>query len=174
MPVTQVRTGYGRGQCTEASIASLLEVELEAVPDLWAGPLVPLDAPPEVHQPLLLCEALWRWLREVHQVVWCEVRFPAALELSTVPYAHGRAVRVLFGLDAPDAEPWTEHHVMFGANPAGISHCVVGRYGSVVHDPNPSRAGIVACSGLIFLIPLDRCPEDLPLAARWDLQMGPA
>lgn len=64
-------------------------------------------------------------------------------------------------------------HVMFGPNPGGVSHCVVGRMGTVVWDPNPSRAGLAAVDGLIFLVPLDRCPPDLPLAACWHLEVSP-
>jgi hypothetical protein len=173
-PVTQRRTGYGRGQCTEASLASLLEVALEAVPDLWAVPDVPLDAPPERHQPDEKLHALWRWLREEHQVVWCELRYPVALPLELVPETFLGAVRAVFGVDQLEDSPWTEHHIMFGPAFAGVGHCVVGRHGQIVWDPNPNKVGIRACEGMIFLAPLELCPPDLPLAPRWDLRMeGP-
>lgn len=173
-PVDQVRTGYGCGQCTEASIASLLGVSLDVVPDLWAGPHVPVDAPLEEHQPKERCEALWRWLREVHGVVWCELRFSSLLSGTRIGADFvTQALRMVFPhLRNPEIASWAEHHVMFGPNPSGVEHCVVGRGGAFVHDPNPSRRGIAACSGLIFLVPLEQCPPELPLAARWDLEVS--
>ncbi len=170
-PITQTRTGYGRGNCTEAALASILEVELATLPELWAGPHVPFDAPPDMHQPTERCEALWRHLREVHSVVWCEMRFPRRLQLSEVDaYTVVSAYQAVLG----PAPATLEHHVMFGPNPGGVSHCVVGRMGAVVWDPNPSRAGLAAVDGLIFLVPLALCPPDLPLAAAWHLQLGEA
>ena len=170
--VTQIRMGYGQGQCTEASLASLLELPLDAVPDLWAGPGVPPDAPPEAHQPMERCEALWRWLREERGVVWCEARFPMALPLEAIAPSTVRGVvgSILPHVDDLDA-PWVEHHILFGPNISGVGHCVVGRYGRVVWDPNPHRVGIVACEGMIFLVPVALCPSDLPLAARWNLSV---
>lgn len=41
-----------------------------------------------------------------------------------------------------------------GSNPAGVAHTVVWREGAMVHDPNPSRAGIVKVEAVGFLIPL--------------------
>lgn len=167
-PITQTRTGYGRGNCTEAALASILEVELATLPELWAGPHVPLDAPPEAHQPRERCDALWRHLREVHGVVWCEAKFSRRLSLEEVDaFTVASAYQATIG----DVPADLEHHVMFGPNPGGVSHCVVGRMGTIVWDPNPSRAGLVAVDGLIFLVPLDCCPPDLPLAAAWRLEV---
>ena len=74
IPVTQTRTGYGCGNCTEAGIASLLGVALEDLPDIWAGPHVPDDAPAEEHQPLANRIRLWEWLKREHSVQLCGVK----------------------------------------------------------------------------------------------------
>ena len=147
-PVTQIRTGYGRGQCTEAAIASILEVELNEVPDLWAGPHVPLSAPPRDHQPLERHEALWAWLKDRGRM-WCWGEFAARpLPLNPADYPH------------LDWLPWEGHHLMAGPNPDGVEHMVVGKAGRLAWDPNPTRRGIVACNAAGFLLPLDDCPPE--------------
>ena len=141
-PVTQVRTGYGRGQCTEAAIASILECRLDEVPELWGGPSVPVDAPPEEQQPQENHERLWAWLQtRGFLFAWGE------FSERPVPLLYLR-----FG-EAFDDLPWAGFHLMAGPNPDGVQHMVVARGGGVAWDPNPSRRGITACSAVGFLLP---------------------
>lgn len=39
--------------------------------------------------------------------------------------------------------PQTCHHMMYGYTVRGTYHAVVARNGAVVHDPHPSKAGII-------------------------------
>lgn len=46
-------------------------------------------------------------------------------------------------------------HLMIGDTVRGLKHAVVGRNGSVVWDPHPSRAGLTTVTEMEFLIPLN-------------------
>lgn len=46
------------------------------------------------------------------------------------------------------------YYIMGGKSPRG-DHAVVARGGEIVHDPHPSRVGLVAREDAIILIPLD-------------------
>lgn len=163
-PVHQVRTGYGRGQCTEAAIASLLGVPLDAVPDLWAGPHVPADAPPEAHQPLHNLIRMWHWLKQTHGVQLCGVALAEPMPLRD---AWERACSVVVW--PVETAEWARFHLASGPNPDGVGHYVVCDRGELAHDPNPSRRGIVACRHVQWLVPLELVPDDareLP-SAEW-------
>lgn len=160
IPVDQIRTGRGRGQCTEASIASVLEVPLEAVPDLWAGPEVPEDAPDEDHQPMELRERLWAWMLKEFGVVEIGVHFtdyprnPLSAWAAAVQFFQDH-----FGIDL--TKPEHEYQLLIGPNPDGHSHQVVGHRGIVVHDPNPSRRGITECTHVAWLLPITLVPAEV-------------
>jgi hypothetical protein len=163
-PVTQTRTGYGRGNCTEATIASLLGVGIEEVPDIWAGPGTPDDAPPGVHQPPEKMAELWRWLLERHGVV--EAGMKLTKRNAGIPahlfHAEGwPTVEELFPVHIgstmqPD---WAVFHMMVGPNPDGVSHAIIGHRGIPVWDPNPLRRGITHCHSVYFLVPVDLIPS---------------
>ena len=161
IPVDQIRTGFGRGQCTEASIASLLGIPLADVPDLWAGP----DA--EEQQPQSNRIRMWEWMKSHHGVMQCAVQFAKPMPiLEAWEFAMTDSAIVEWG-KATDG-----YHLADGDNPDGCAHYVVCRNGAMVHDPNPRRRGIVAAAGLSWLIPLGLVPEDareLP-AAVWTLE----
>lgn len=150
--ITQTRTGYGRGQCTEASIASLLEVPLETVPDIWAGPYAPLDA----QQPLELSIKMWEWLKREHGVMLCGIKLRE--RAPTIREAWLRADG-LFPFDWSESE-WARYHIAIGPNPDGVEHCVVAERGELAWDPNPRRRGIVACQFVQWLVPLCLFPAD--------------
>lgn len=163
----QVRTGYGRGQCTEAAIASILGVPLEAVPDLWAGPDVPDDAPAHVHQPIERLLAMWAWLKSDHDVMLCgvrlSVRMPVEVAWERSIYTMARAG---FHVDSLD---WSAYHLASGPNPDGHGHYVVCNLGRVVHDPNPKQRGIINAEHIQWLVPLGLVPDsarDMP-SAEW-------
>ena len=53
------------------------------------------------------------------------------------------------------AWPWYDcYHIMTGPTERGTHHAVVGYDGEMVHDPHPSRAGLLSCDGLVFLVSL--------------------
>ncbi|MCA9494711.1 MAG: hypothetical protein KC621_32505 [Myxococcales bacterium] len=149
-PVWQRRTGYGRGQCTEATIASLLEVELDAVPQLWAGPEVPDAAPPEEQQPDENHDRLRRWLLDRHGRMWVAVHL-----LTAAPVAVGDAwvlaseMLESLGIDA-FAAAWRWHGAG-GPSHRGVPHLVVAEAGRIRHDPNPTAPGLAACNTILWL-----------------------
>jgi len=38
-----------------------------------------------------------------------------------------------------------EHYILIGLSERGILHCVIGKEGMIVHDPHPSKAGLLDC-----------------------------
>lgn len=132
--VDQTRTGMPSGNCMEACIASLLEVPLSDVPDLGDKK----DSDWEWCQIVLT-----NWL--VTQGFWW-VDFSIGDEKYADFFKKHRI---------PD-NAWV---VLCGDNPDGIAHAVVGQKISgellMIHDPNPSRRGIVKIDSIMVLIPID-------------------
>jgi hypothetical protein len=134
-PFTQTDTTHGN--CWQTAAACILDTEPVALPDQVAI---------EGHgRTKLYSNALQAYLREHHgmayQTIW------------RVAFA-GLSVRVFDGL-----------HLMIGPTVRtaghGLKHCVVGRNGSVVHDPHPSRAGLLSvdCWEVIAPLPADMLAE---------------
>lgn len=140
--VTQTRTGFPAGNCTEATIASLLGVDLESVPQLWSGDLDAKDYAEA--QPPERMVALLDWMEREHGVRWVEWRLhePCGLPIAAVDLPR----RDLLDMSRP--------HVLVGPNPDGVPHCVVGQGGDVRWDPNPARRGIVAVTHIGALVPV--------------------
>ena len=46
------------------------------------------------------------------------------------------------------------YHLLAGLNPDGLGHMVVAENGIIVHDPNPSRKGIIAVEEILIFVPL--------------------
>jgi hypothetical protein len=46
------------------------------------------------------------------------------------------------------------HYIACGPSERGLQHCVVHRYGEMVHDPHPSRVGIKAITDWVFIVKL--------------------
>jgi hypothetical protein len=167
--VGQVRTGFGRGQCTEASIASLLGVNLNEVPDLWAGP----DAGPtaDEQQPFENRVRLWEWLKSEHQVMLLGVKLLQSWTDLTAAYIHACK---LFPFNV-GREPWARYHLIIGHNPDGVWHQICGKRGIPVWDPNPSHRGLINVQWFEWLVPLDVVREsfddvsDMP-CAEWQEQ----
>lgn len=138
IPVTQTRIGRPHGNCTEACIASVLEVGIDAVPDLydpdheWGSP--------DFRKAQFL--RLHTWLLEVHGLKYVQILAPPR-----------RALPVFAEL-LEDAF-FTTHHLLMGYNPDGVGHCTVGLAGRMVWDPNPLRRGIVDADEVVYLLPAD-------------------
>jgi len=50
------------------------------------------------------------------------------------------------------------HYLAGGKSPRGIPHSVIYYEGEMVHDPHPSRAGLVEISDYTFLVSVIICP----------------
>lgn len=138
-PVDQVRVGIPAGQCTEASVASLLNVSLDAVPELWDEQQTTLERP--VRSSVRLYAFV---LSQGYQ--WAQYDF------GDTPVEQFD----LDGLQLPPAhlELALGYHLMLGHNPGGAPHMCVGLAGMVAHDPNPSRAGLARVDSISVLVPL--------------------
>ncbi len=109
-----------RGNCLQATVASILELELEDVPNFQ-------EAPEEIG----FWGMFYRYLRGRGFVVLEIQRESLVLEPDCLYLAHGDS-------------------------PRGVKHSVVYRKGRLVHDPHPSRAGLVGDPDYIcLLIPID-------------------
>jgi hypothetical protein len=149
-PVTQLRVGRPSGQCTEACIASLLEVPLEEVPDLWDPTHPDADADGRTAE---AWERLYAWIRS-KGFVWAWGPLPAPLALDAVELDR------LLPPDGVRALP-DGHHMLGGPNPDGAPHWVVARHGKVVWDPNPTRRGITRVEEIGGVFRIELMPEDV-------------
>lgn len=121
-----------KGNCFAACVASLLRLPITEVPNFVNDP----DGWPE---------NLHGWLRERGMgYLWLIVKDE-----------HGNAARLeelplqLRSMGAIGL------HLIYGTSPRGHLHSCVGDGGVLVHDPHPSRAGLVDVNGVGFIFPLD-------------------
>lgn len=143
--VTQTRTGFPAGNCTEAALASLLGCDIEDVPVLWSGDMGATtddDAqPPERFAAMLdwLHDRGWEW-REWRLAEPVAPPVPEAAYLAASGWRGG----------------WSAPHFLAGPNQDGIAHMVIGSRGVVLWDPNPTRRGIVAVTHIGQLWPVEK------------------
>jgi hypothetical protein len=130
-PVDQIVFGYPHGDCTRACVASIFELSSEEVPN-WAAE----------HQS---DDQLW-----ASYLLWLKAR---GFRLVTVRGAGVENRQVII-------EGWNDQYVVLGGpSPRGsFGHCVVGlvslRGMEVVHDPHPSRAGLVKIDDVHLFVPI--------------------
>lgn len=117
------------GNCFQACIASILEMPLEAVPHL-AGNAEKNGT---------------NWREDTNMFL---KQF--GLHLISVPPEHLSPRR-------KDGGPMLlGYYLMAGQTTRGFGlHAVIGKDGEMVHDPHPSRAGILAIEQIDFFVPLD-------------------
>lgn len=125
IPVDQDRFGDPDGNCLQACLASLLELQLHEVPH-FVGEAWRAD--------------LGEWLRA--RGLW------ALLFAPPIPST------------IDDAAAWLDETVLgyaivSGQTPRGLLHATVWRAGQLVHDPHPSRAGLLGVEDVIVLVPID-------------------
>lgn len=155
--MTQERTGSPSGQCVEACVASLLGLELQQVPDLW----VLSGRPSDPAQRLPGQAALFGWLHG-HGLMWVR----GAVHRQRLPLD-------LTPLDAPGAALVVAPHILVGENQGGVRHAVVGHFGRVLWDPNPSRQGLAWVDGVVALRPLSSIPPHLHGELALEISMYP-
>ena len=120
LPVMQSRTG-ANGNCMEASLASLLELPLDAVPDLGTNA---------------------QWLprladflsgRGLYYILVAPLD-PEEQHILTPMFARGDV-----------------YHIIEGISPRGGPHACVGCNGELVHDPHPGGHGLAKVDGFGFI-----------------------
>jgi len=118
--VTQTRLGAPDGNCLEAAIATLLQIPIDAVPDLRAvnGHL------PEA--------ARWELARRRRPVLQ---RWLAS---------HGLRLVGGSGFPPPEHAGW---YIASGPGPRGLRHAVVYSQGQLAWDPHPDRTGLYYADG---------------------------
>lgn len=117
-PVTQTRFGWPEGNCLMACVASILEVDLEALPDLYEAQQEREDG---------------SWWNALHEALkergWSCVYVGWDTDIAA---PQGYAIA---GGDSPREDVVNDK----GEN---AGHTVVVKDGRVVHDPHPSRDGL--------------------------------
>ena len=130
-PVDQTEFGEGHGNCFSACIASLLNR--------------PLSDLAEFHR---LYTAWGRAMIAGGKLPW-ETRCAPVEELARVT---GHAVAHLHSA----LEPFVPqgYAIASGPSPRGVDHSCVSLDGRIVHDPHPSRAGLVSIEYYAKLLPV--------------------
>lgn len=141
-PVTQVRTGDGAGQCTEATYASILGVELSEIPDLLG---------PEGKRTYKQWVTVYDYLMGEFGLKILTVFIPRT-PIEDVEDAFDE-LRV--HNDWLHELPWDKPHVILGLNPGSVGHMCVGVNRRLVWDPNPRRRGLTHIDGFEFLLDTD-------------------
>lgn len=143
-PVTQSRTGFPSGNCTEASIASILEIPLDAVPDLYA-----ID--PNRKEGLSDLDA---WLAGLGMVIVFANVHPLPYPLDVKGTMKNIGIEWLYRL------PWNGFHLLCGPNRhSGVEHMTVAEDGIMVWDPHPARPGLASVSGFGIIVNIEDVPE---------------
>lgn len=125
-PVDQTKFGPVEGNCFSACVASILEISIDDVPQFMVGV----------------------WLDNLRD--WCAARGLRATYWPSRGWAEANGEKFL---GVP-----TGYSIMTGESPRhpGVFHSVVALDGAMVHDPNPSRAGVlhdVDCHDFVTLEP---------------------
>lgn len=127
-------------------MASVLEVPLDQVPELWGGG----DAGTEEERPLR------RWIQ------LCAFILSKGFQLIRYSIPPSKLPLDLDALDLPRKARFCARgfHLLAGENPTKLGHMCVGRDGALVHDPNPSRAGLIMVDEVIVFMPLEMIDDD--------------
>lgn len=129
IPVTQDIFGE-RGNCLAASIASILELPLSEVPNFQD-----FNFNPDGTENGNWYREIWKFLLPRGYNLW--YRYGTAGELPAM------------------MEGALPYHIIAGLGPRGYMHATVGLNGVIVHDPHPSRAGLVTITDFGFLVPIE-------------------
>lgn len=144
-PVDQTRFGYPEGNCLMACVASVLEVPLELLPDLWEREKAGDDDWWMILR-TALAEHGWEAIYLHPEYVSATNESRTSADLAPQGYA-------LAGGPSPRESTVNED----GEN---AGHVVVAEDGQIVHDPHPSRDGLGGpVRDWIVLIPPRRTPD---------------
>lgn len=144
------QTSLEPGNCFQTAVACLLDVEPEEVPDQLVNDAKRVTHPDgsATWEGPHYVTALNAYLRTHHGLAYMEVHYPIEL------FTHAVQLR----------EPG--YHLMTGRtvrSPVNNSrHVVVGRFGELVWDPHPSRAGLIEDVNYAFLLPFPQSWKKIP------------
>jgi hypothetical protein len=137
-PVDQTRLGFPEGNCFAACLASLMEIPLDQVPSVMGmDPEVPAWWP--LH--------LDRWLSRYGLYGLYFVVQPSHIDIAAL---HG-----IYTNNSNDLVWPRGPCIALGRSPRGYPHAVVACDQVLLHDPHPSRLGLVSIDGYIVLIPFN-------------------
>ncbi len=124
IPIDQTNTSTTSGNCHQASLASILELPLDEVPDFCN--LYDDD----------------NWAKE--EKIWLKAKFNMwSLTLWAKDFKFKE-----------DKIPDT-YHLISGKSPRDVMHSCVGLSGEIIHDPHPSKKGLVKIEYFDFFILCD-------------------
>ena len=154
--ITDHNPAEGRyGNCTQAAIASILDLPLDAVPHFC------VELPQDLEGGIEESRRVNEWLRE---------RGLTLVEL---------------GYHAENIPSWQEdwkrrgasfYHLMSGISPRGFCHCTVGMNGKVIHDPHPIGGELKPLEngtyvfGFILPMVLACDKQEVPIAATFEVR----
>ena len=138
--IKQRRTGPVKGQCTEATIASLLRIH----PKLWEH-VVP-DLYNESGRTAESERPLYEWLlAQGYRQVRCH-------------FAPRDRINIYNFVVDVDWLPWDfQCHALMGESPSGVPHMMVGKRGEQFWDPNPEGLGLKNIDAFMFLLNKQQC-----------------
>ena len=129
-PVDQDRFGHGEGNCYAAAIASILELDLEELRAFERLYLGYWSGAIHGHHDF---EKRGAYLRELRRLGVTAVTLSCATGDRIVPKGYS---------------------IADGPSPRGIDHSCVALDGELVHDPHPSRGGLVEVKFYEVLVPV--------------------
>ena len=118
-----------RGNCLAACIASLLELPITEVPNVET--LYGIDDN-------YYWEVLWRWLGHLGYELSTDERFKC--------FHQNFEDKNFGGIDHSQAlidELKDKYYLVYGKSPRGIQHVCIYQNGKLVHDPHPTKEGIL-------------------------------
>lgn len=116
------------GDCLRATVASIFELPIEEVPHFCD---TGLERPGN--------KSVWSWAL----IGWC---FTAGVVIDARQVTDGERI-AYSGIPG--------YCILSGPGPRGWRHSVVGYQGRMVHDPHPSRAGLVSIDEIEILVPIN-------------------
>ena len=115
----------------------LYDPDAGVVGDCWRACIANLTGRPLAQVPHFVRDYGDEWLTQT--ALWVRAEIGMELKVDTdprFPFAPGDSALVIFA----------------GPSPRGVLHGVLGdRDGNTVHDPHPSRAGVLSIEGVFFL-----------------------
>ncbi|ELW87167.1 MULTISPECIES: hypothetical protein [Acinetobacter calcoaceticus/baumannii complex] len=134
--IMQTKVGLG-GNCEGATLATLLGLNLENIPDFWEG--CSIEDPNNPANGEIYQENLNKFLAQ-----------------------HGfKSVSLGWNMPTEESINWVEDiskkigtkHLVAGISPRGYMHSVIYEDGKLWHDPHPEGGGVVPCQ-IQFLVPM--------------------
>lgn len=142
IPVDQsvIDAGSGLGNCFSACVASLLEMPIENVPTFH-----------------LRGERDNVWMSRLD--AWLEPFGLYALHFEIKPAHHEFVTEGIYKLRSAEipgrglSVPPNVLYIRAGLSPRGHQHAVIAKGHYIVHDPSPTKTGLLSTAGFCLLIP---------------------